>query len=316
MDWQTRLDTLLTPRHDGVAPITINPKRIYILPSGAGVLFAALVLAMLVITINYAIALGYALVFLLVGLGLIGMVHTVGNLWGIRLEAQAASPVFAGESAVFPLHLHEERGKPRFDLRFSLPEQAEVAYFLAAQGQTKVDLALPTRKRGSLPLPRIRLATHYPLGLFTAWTLWRPELNVLVFPKPILKPLPTQGRSGLQEGGEATQGGDDDFSGLREKAPADPFHHVAWRLAARLDETSPLLVKQFSGGGREELVLDWELLAGLDTESRLSILTGWVLQAEAEGHRYGLQLPGLSLRPEHGLKHQQRCLASLALFPA
>ena len=61
-------------RSDGTAPLRLAQRRIFILPTRAGLLFAAALLAMLTGAINYNLALGHALVFLLAGLALVGMV--------------------------------------------------------------------------------------------------------------------------------------------------------------------------------------------------------------------------------------------------
>ena len=63
-----------------------------------------------------------------------------------------------------------------------------------------------------------------------------------------------------------------------------------------------------------ELWLDWQDAHGADLESRLSILTQWVIQAERFGQSYGLRLPGVSIPPARGEAHRSRCLEALALF--
>jgi uncharacterized protein (DUF58 family) len=74
-------------------------------------------------------------------------------------------------------------------------------------------------------------------------------------------------------------------------------------------------VKHFAGGGAEEIRLDWQdLPPGCDVERGLSLLTGWVLAAEAEGLSYGLQLPGVDIPRGSGPAHRQRCLETLALW--
>jgi uncharacterized protein (DUF58 family) len=62
------------------------------------------------------------------------------------------------------------------------------------------------------------------------------------------------------------------------------------------------------------LWLDWAATAGRgDTETRLSLLTGWVLAAEREQYRYGLRLPGRLIAPDSGAAHRDACLEALAL---
>jgi uncharacterized protein (DUF58 family) len=61
-------------------------------------------------------------------------------------------------------------------------------------------------------------------------------------------------------------------------------------------------------------VFDWDSLAGLDAEARLSQLCRWVLDAHERREAFGLRLPGLSIPPNIGTAHRQHCLNSLALF--
>jgi len=60
--------------------ITLGHRRVYILPTRLGWMFGATLGILLVGSINYALQLGFALTFLLAGMGLAGMVHTVRNL--------------------------------------------------------------------------------------------------------------------------------------------------------------------------------------------------------------------------------------------
>ena len=74
--------------------IILVHRRVYILPARLGILFAATLVILLVGSINYALALGFALTFMLGGLGLAGMVHTARNLARIGVSTGRAAPVF------------------------------------------------------------------------------------------------------------------------------------------------------------------------------------------------------------------------------
>ena len=115
----------------------------------------------------------------------------------------------------------------------------------------------------------------------------------------------------VEHGGD---GGQEDFAGFRERQPADSPRHIAWKASARHPE-GPLLIKQFAGGSQVELILDWQQTEpSLSHETRIGILTGWVVAAEESGMNYGLCLPNLELAPDGGEPHCQRCLEALALF--
>ncbi len=299
---------------DGTAPITLTQRRIFILPTRVGLLFALVVALMLTGAINYTLSLGHALVFLLVGLGLAGMVHTFRNLAGLQIVAGRPIPVFAGETARFPLYLINTRMQSRPALELHFDEQATVTTVAPPLGEGTASLPFVTTRRGWLAPGRITLATRYPIGLFRAWSYPHPSIRCLVYPRPVHRPLPAPtpiDTPGVQRG----DAGREDFAGLRPWTPGDPPRHIAWKAAARAGEGAPLLVKHFSGGAGEELWLRWESTADTSAiEARLSILAGWVLGAEAAQLDYGLDLPGRRLSPDHGSAQRDACLEALALF--
>lgn len=298
---------------DETLPIVLGQRRIFILPTGAGYLFAAVLVVMLLGAINYTLSLGHALVFLLAGLGLAAMVHTFRNLLGIAITPGRATPVHAGDTARFPLHLANARDDDRRALGFRFADGDEVLVDLPANGHTRVDVPCPAPRRGRLDPGRLTLATRYPLGLFRAWSYPYPRLSCLVYPKPLQRPLPPP--TAVDDPGLARgDAGHEDFAGLRPHTPSDPPRHIAWKAVARNADAWPLLVKHFAGGAGEELWLDWDQLAGeADDETRLSVLTGWVLAAEQAQIAYGLALPGQRISPTTGAAHCDRCLEALAL---
>ncbi len=302
---------------DGTAPLRLAQRRIFILPTRAGLLFAAALLAMLTGAINYNLALGHALVFLLAGLALVGMVHAFRNLHGLVITPGRSDPVFAGEVAHFSLYLTSERGAPRLALELRAGDESRsVATAIAAHGLSEVAVPVASVRRGWLDLPRTRLATTYPLGLFVAWSYLQPAMRCLVYPQPLATPLPPQ-QPATRTGDHHGDGGQEDFSGFRERQPADSPRHVAWKASARDAGERPLLVKQFAGGAQTELKLDWSLTAETaPPEARIATLAGWVLAAAAEDACYGLRLPGQEILPDSGDLHRHRCLEALALFPA
>ena len=69
---------------EGDFPLT--RRRIYVLPSRMGLIFAGALLVMLVLTINYRLALGYVLVFVLGGVFWVSLFHAWRNLAGLVLR--------------------------------------------------------------------------------------------------------------------------------------------------------------------------------------------------------------------------------------
>jgi len=292
--------------------VVLGHRRVYILPTRLGWLYGLTLGILLVGSINYALQLGFALTFLLAGMGLAGMVHTVRNLARLAVSTGRAEPVFAGESAQFRLFLDNRADFDRPAVLVRHPGSgAQVVLDIAATAVGEAVLAIPATHRGWLALGRVMLETRYPLGLFRAWSYVEPEYRCLVYPRPEYSPLPAPTSAPDAGASRAAALGSDDFSGLRAYQLQDSPRHVAWKAVARSED---MLTKQFSGAANAEVWLDHgRLPSGLDTEQRLSRLAGWVLAAEQAGVRYGLRLPGRELPPGHGAIHRSACLEALAL---
>lgn len=299
---------------DEQLPIVLGQRRIFIVPTGAGVLFAGVLAVMLIGAINYNLSLGHALIFLLAGLGLVAMVHTFHNLFGLRLTPGRTEAVFAGDLASFPLQLDNARKEPRRALEFSFDGQPLVTVDVPARGNVTVAIPYATSKRGRLDPGRVTLATRYPLGLFQAWSYPHPCWSCVVYPRPLRTPLPRPS-PGTQADHHHGDSGQEDFAGLRPRQPSDPTRHIAWKAVARCADEQRLLVKQFAGGASDELWLDWSLTPPeRGHEDRLSILAGWVMAADEQQARYGLTLPGQQIAPSQGSVHRTHCLQALALY--
>lgn len=300
---------------DDTLPIVLNQRRIFILPSRVGLLFALALTVMYAGAVNYNLGLGHALVFLLASLGHTGLVHSFRNLYGLRILAGRAEPVFAGETASFSVifanerndnrpALRVERGGATPDIEFEVPPNSSIA----------VSLPVAAPRRGWQPLGRLTLSTTYPLGLFFAWSYPQLPMRCLVYPTPRPFP-PPEPHPGLRPGQYGNFASDEDFAGFKTREPGDSPKHIAWKSYARDPDHRPLLVKHFAGGNEAEIWLDWnDLPRGMDVETRLSVLTGWCIAIADAGNGFGLRLPDRSIPPARGIAHTAQCLRALALF--
>jgi len=308
--------------------VTLDRRRVYILPTLPGIVFGVWMLALLIGSINYSLQLGFMLTFLVTSMAVVGMHTTHSNLAQIVLRGVRVEPVFAGDVAVFEITATNPTTVDRFALRFSfIDPTVEPRWFalfgkraapmpwvsttVPARGDRAVGVPLNAPQRGRLPAPRIVIETRFPFGLWRAWAYLTPALTAMVYPGPETDapPLPAIGMGGGDGVGLAASG--DDFAGVRPYSPGDPQKMIAWRLAARSDELS---VKQFEAEGGGELLLDFDgLPRQLDLEQKLSRLTRWVLDADAAHMRYALRLPGSMAFAGSGPQHREHCLTMLAL---
>lgn len=291
--------------------IVLVQRRIFILPTRAGLLFAFVLLLMLTGSINYSLSLGFILTFLLASLGISAMLHTFRNLAGLHVTAARAAPVFAGQTARFGVCLHNPTPTDRYSVALTHGKGDPESVDIPAEQAVIASAAVPALRRGILRPGRMTLSTRFPIGIYNAWSYIELDMHCVVYPRPAPPglALPPLNSSGGEGGGSAQ--GREDFAGLRQYHPGDSPRHIAWKAAAR---DQGLLTKQFSGHAAAELWLTLDLLPPtLDLEEKLSRLARWVLDAYANGHAFGLKLPRASVPLGTGEAHRERCLEALAL---
>ncbi len=307
-------DQLFRPYGAESGPITLTQRRIFILPTRYGFGFLAMLAVMLMGSVNYALSLGFVLTFLLGSMALVSILHAFRNLAELRVSIARAEPVFAGETAHFPLHLQNPSRQGRFAVGVARQSQEQEYTDVPVAGEAVLALQVPAPRRGVLPAGRFTLFTRYPIGLFYAWSPIELPAACIVYPRPDESPLPSP--APLTQAGAAASAaaGDEDFAGLKPYHPGDSPSRIAWKAVAR---GRVFLTKQFAGPATEDLWLDWnDISPSLDTEARLSRLAGWVVQADRLHLHYGLRLPGQIFLPGTGELQRQRCLEALARFDA
>lgn len=311
-------------RHPHADTHLMGQNNVYILPSRPGLAFCLTLGVLLIGTINDQLSLGYALTFLLAGAGLASMHLTHGNLHGLALDMRPPPPVFAGAEVALTLRLHNS-GRARYGIGLHLQgtPDTEIAWTdVPAQGHASLTLRYPAAVRGRHMLPPLQIVSRFPLGLFRAWSIWRPAAEVWVYPRPEL-PLPPFAEP---QGSDSTcpdsllrpsRRAGLDFEGVRAYRRGDSMRQVLWKKAALgLETGTPLWVRDSHAPAAQQRWLNWRDAAPLATEARLSRLTAWVLAAERAQAPFGLRLAGFEAEPGSGDTHLQDCLQALAACQA
>ena len=289
-------------------PIELNRRRIYIAPSGFGLGFSVLLLVMLVGALNYANNAALLLTCLLGAAGTASMLLTFRDLDRLRLASVRAAEAIAGQAA--RLTLTFEAPSPRSALRVDLGA-GSWAFALGTGGTAQLQVDLPTTRRGWQPVPRVRVWSTWPLGLFRAWSWLYPDHRVLVWPRAEAAGPPPQVPADDTRWPRLRQG--EDVAALRDYRRGDPQRHIAWKASARHEL---LLAKDFEQPEPRPIwSLDWRQLGALDPEARIARLARWLGEAHAQGRRYSLWLPSGFIETDGGAAHYKRCLDALAVLP-
>ena len=304
---QARTDTL-----------QLTQRNVYILPTRAGLLFAATVFVLLLASINYQLNLGYVLTFLLAGSGVVSMHLTHATLRGLTLHLKPVAPVFVGDAVLLDVVLTSP-GTARFGIGLKVASAAPGSLSwinVPALGQASAQLSFVATTRGSNEVPTLGAETRFPLGLFRTWTVWRPAAQLLVYPKPEYPAAPLPLARAVPGGAAQTRVNDGgEIEGVRAYRRGDPPKLIAWKKAAKAMEAGGDLVsRDTSAAVHQALWLEWQGCGALAPEDRLSRLTAWTVAAHRSNAEYGLRLPGQEIELAGGDLHRRRCLEALALW--
>lgn len=306
---ERRLPALTRLRKSEPLPVRLDRRRIYVLPTGFGIAFAALLFVMLLGALNYRNNPALLLTCLFGAAGGVSLFAGFRAMNGLAVLRASADEGHAGTPLTLRLGFAAS-ARARSSLRLRIGE-IEHAFALPAHAETDVAFAIPALRRGWLRAGRMRLSTDYPLGLFGIWSWLNPDVEFLVYPaiETPAPPLPA-GSGRLDE--KTSAGVGDELSGLREYRVSDPPRLIAWKASARHDA---LLVHDTERRGGDALVFDYAALGGLDHEARIRRLTAWVLGAESAQRSYFLRLPDAAIGPGLGPTQRLACLRALALLP-
>lgn len=303
--WRAWIDKRLPPKREQV----LSHRNIFIFPSRAGLVFTGLLVMLLLVAINFENSAIFALVFLLGGLLVVSILHTFGNLMGLKISGRTAEAAFAGRQAIFPIML-SATGRQHFGVQLSWQDISSDRIDVAKQSERSIPMRFRTGPRGICKPGRIKVETSYPLGLITAWTWVDLAIDTVVYPFPDKSAGEPVSQSAYHESGVQERAGSDDFFGLRSYVVGDSMRSVAWKTFAK---TGQLSSKQFVDYIDHRLWLDWNNVTG-DDEQRLQQLCHWALVAESGHHEYGLRLPGVNVPPGRGMPHLNILLSELALY--
>ncbi len=290
------------------AQVTLDQKRIFILPTKGGYIWLSVAALIFILAANYTNSLAFGLSFFMISLFMLSILHTWRNLAGITLVSKSAESGHVEELIAVRLQL-QSSDRERQAVRLGWPDNEQVTY--SFESNQDCTLLVKAKARGWFQPGRMRVESVYPLGFCRAWSWVQLEMHALIYPKPdFSQPVPNS-KGGGDEAGIQTQSGQDDFAGFRRYKASDLSGHVDWKGYAR---TSELNTKLFEEPVGQQIRLSLQQAQGGGLEEKLSTLAGWCLQCESSNKPYSLSLPGVEVAANVGQQHLKECLEVLALF--
>jgi len=294
------------------APLTLRSRRIYILPTRAGLVAAGLLFVMFLAGMNYQNSLAMLLCFLLAGFALVSMYECHGALSGLMIDSAQVESTFAETHGELLMGFHNPSATARRSLRLRISETLPKTFELAAHQASLVRVQYRAHARGRQRIDRVQLSSNAPLGLFRAWTWLHLPLEAVIYPAPRrLRALPPPVGLPRRSERERRLAGEEEWAWLRAFRDGDPLRSVAWKAYAR---GAPLMVAHYDAPAGAQHTLALQTLRDLPLESALSQLSDWVLECERRGESYALELPDQSVAAGHGVAQRRACLEALALY--
>lgn len=321
--WQRRQIRWLDRRVLAMSALQLGRRTIFIMPTPQGALIGIAALAISLIALAERNVTGVLLASLILSLFLVCLILSYRNLSGLRVKSAAINRryslhCFEGEQARFLVQLDPATSKRRHQqLRIGFDATSSQYLPMIMGLGSVVELQQLAVQRGVMSAPRLLITSDYPLGLWRAWS--RPDLTLqcLVYPQPVMCRVPDDfyHRQVSHTGAfrSALLQGNDDFAGLREYQQGDTVRQIHWQSLAR---GQGLQTRQFVREQQPELILDWDMYAGRDTELILGCLCYQILQFSRRQMPVGLRLPGTFEAPGNGDAHKHRLLTALAMYAA
>lgn len=312
---QQGFNTWLNKRIPASAQQQLNSRNLFIFPTRFGFAYLLFVIVLFLLGTNYQNNLIMLLSYFLVSLFISAMLHSFFNLSGLTLIAKKEVKGFAEDRVFLPIKLLSD--KARFAITFNFEKQKviTVAEILPSAMATDSGVLVPydTVKRGVYSTGRVKVASEYALGLFTCWTKLDFDCQFIIYPKPLALKLTAQAHGGQEQEqqGHALEQHGDDFYQLKTYQKGEPLTQVAWKQLAK---GQGMLTKSYQSTQGSETWLKLANMPSSDIEKKLAYLCYLIQQYYHNDQRFGLDLYGTLIEPDHSKAHLEQCLYALAVF--
>ena len=304
----------------------IAGRHVSLRPTKLCVSMLALSVAIWVGAVNYQVNVAYAICFWVLGFIGVAALMTRRQLLGLHLNVHYEGEVFAGDVAEAQIST-ENSGKRarvfwwRSESREEVDEDSEADHSAWQRCQLSGSLKsepmrwrIPVQRRGYFPHPLLlRLATSAPFGMFHAECRAEWHTEAVVYPAPlphsdfgthdVPDPEQTPQRAGMH--GE-------DIAFLKPHTDGASLQHIAWKTYAKRGELMDKVFDEPPPAVHSEIISYQDYPIGTPADKLAGLLAHRVLQADRTGAPYTLELPGLTLTLQNGMR--EKCLNALALM--
>lgn len=249
---------------------------------------------MLLLAYTYNSNLAYLLTFFLGSFALISMFFTHRALLHTRLSLLQSAEGCEGQPTSLSLQTDgPAMAQLEMEIRArNLPPTLQNPHLArSGEGLTHLwRLPLIPNHWGNYQLPRIEIATRYPVGLFRAWKVVPVNAQILATPQPVNHGLIT--RQGIGEALHAQGARGQETSEFRELSPwrpGDPRTRLDAKASARHQQD---YIKNFERDQQGRIELRWDETEPLgEITARLRQMSWWIHDCQRRHFEFSVVLP-------------------------
>lgn len=299
----TFITRYLDQRQPAAPSVTLTQKLIFILPSRYGCWFMLLMLLLYLLGTNYQNNLILLVMYLMLSLFLLSIVLTYQNMSMLQLQCHTTTELFSGDSGYVSIRLRSD--KPHYMLQMGFVAQPVVEL---PELTDNVALPLTAVGRGCFTLPRIKISSVYPFGLWRSWSYVALQQKYWVYPAMLAGQQLTDFSQQDTTGQQNPQPGDT----IQPYRSGDSLRYLLWKRLAR-DPYNPVVRQEQYSPQPDPHWVEVPALSGEAKERALSQACQQLVTLAQGNAIYGLKLPLVEVAQSTGPAHLQRCLQELAL---
>lgn len=300
--WQNWIDQ----KHPSQEQHFLNRNKIYVLPTKFGGIFFLMIVSLFIGSVNYQLSSGFFLTFLLMSFAMISAWIGHQNLNKLHFKIQPIADTAVHQVCQIPLIIHFQK-RHCFAIKFIIGKHQK--QFNQLTSQQCLLLPFQFRRRGHLAIPRIRLETRFPLGLFVVWSYLTFDSKVYVYPEPKSAGFwPDPDSQGNQLTNEE---GDEDFYTLKQTDnPWKQPSRISWRTVAK---GLGWYEKQYNAPSKTLYLFSIDDIKTYPLEEGLKFISYWLIESEKRGYDYAFRSHS-TVQANHGHQHLTQQLRQLATY--
>lgn len=224
----------------------------------------------------------YIVLFFVFALAFVASPFGIYNMANLTLTLQSSDRLFAKETSNFYLALTNNKSTESYALKLECMDQSLFIPSLKAYSKEILTLSHTPIKRGKYDIGECLLQSVFPLATIRFVLPLKLTTHKVVYPQPKGTSLETflsrqKGRYGQES----------DFEGITPYTGSAPLSKIHWPSVAKGENALKKFAYEIP---LEQLNFDF-YTAGKNDEARLSQLTRWVVECEAQNLEFQVQMP-------------------------